>query len=199
MQTLRRKVLMGVTVVYCMRASDDENLPMIDHRLPENSYQRINWPKVGRILRHEAADCEYETPHLRVKGRGVKNCHFYHVAGTFGVYSKEVIDLIGCYMDQYFDFIDVTVNDLPFYFIRQIGTLDCLDRSQSEWIPFPDDPEAIMRITTYRFFKDKIDDPIVFTVPDTPTEVFATQTIKDTIEQSGLRGLIFLDAEKITN
>lgn len=182
--------------IYCMRASDEENTPFIDFERPENG-ANIPWGLIGSVLLGEETDDKYVSVNLRVYTEGAGDWHCYPVPGTFGLFSQAVIDLIGPHMKQCFEFFEATVNDLPYYFLRQIGTLDCLDREHSELVPFPHDPSRVMRIKRYRFHKQEIADPIVFVVPETSTEIFTTQGIKDALEEAKLRGIVFVNAEEI--
>jgi hypothetical protein len=91
------------------------------------------------------------------------------------------------------------VNGLPFCFAKQIGTLDCLDPEISELVRFPHDPQRVMMIRRYCFFKERIPDPAIFLVPETTTEVFATQSITKMIENAKMNGFIFVDAEQVRN
>jgi hypothetical protein len=186
--------------VFCMRASDEEGTPRIDAQLPENS--GVPWGAIGEILRVKAPVkaplSEYEPIHLTVREEGWQAWNYYPIAGTFGLFSHRLIELIGAYMEKCFaPYLQVFVNELPYYFLRPIGFLDCLDRAHSDIVSFPHDPHRVMRIKRYRFFMDKIRDPMVFVIPETLTEIFATQSIKTMIEDAKLPGLIFLDAEQI--
>jgi hypothetical protein len=56
-----------------------------------------------------------------------------------------------------------------------------------------------MMIRRYCFFKERIPDPAIFLVPETTTEVFATQSITKMIENAKMNGFIFVDAEQVRN
>jgi hypothetical protein len=189
---------MQTTTVFCMRASEEEDSP--GATFLRAKHKNVPWESIGAVLRGEAPMSQYKPVFFTVRAKGAENWHYYTVAGTFGLWSQTVIDLIGPYMKRCFEFpLKAFVNDLPFYFMRPVGSLDCLDRDHSELLVFPDEPQRVMRIKRYRFFKEKIPDPLVFVVPETLTEIFATQSIKTMIEDAKLNGFLFIDAEKVKN
>lgn len=188
---------METTQVFRVRVAGGEGSPRIDTLLPDNSSKKIPWGKIGKILLGKAPASEYEPIQVAVDEKGWQNWHYYPMAGTYGLFSQTLIDLIGRYMKSCFEpYLPAFVNGLKYYFLRQIGTLDCLDRKHSELIPFPHDPQRVMEIEHYRFIKAKIPDPIVFVIPEV-TGILASQSIKKMVEGAKLYGLVFLDAEKI--
>src|SRR5262249_31676940 len=119
----------------------------------------------------------------------------FEVAGTYGLLSKEVIEVIGDFMLQWFDLLEAQVNGRPFFLLRKKDTLSCFDQQNSIVISFPHQPGSIMRIDHYRFFKDRIPDPAVFPIPEIRWHLFATDSIKQMISARGFKGLYFIDAE----
>jgi hypothetical protein len=147
------------------------------------------------VLDGKAPASEYSPIRLVVPDDGATKWHSYTIAGTYGLLSKPVIDLIGRYMVAWFDFLDAWINDVPFFFLRKKAVLDCLDRKNSVLVPFSGEPGTIKRIDRYRFFKEKIPDPAVFPIPEIRYHLFATNSIKTKVEGAKLKGLHFQDAE----
>lgn len=189
---------MATERVFRMRVNSIEGSPRIDTQLPENSNEKIPWGRIGSILRGTSSRAEYKAVQLRVYELGWENWHYYPLAGTFGLFSERLVELIGPYMKCCFEpYLTAFVNQRKYYFVRQFGSFDCLDLEHSDVIPFPHDSQRIMRVVRFCFFKEKIPDPFVFVVPETSTDVLATQSIKDIVEHSHLNGLAFIDAEAI--
>src|SRR5206468_228343 len=109
--------------------------------------------------------------------------------------SKRATEVLGKYMNRFFEFLEAWINDCPFFLLRRIGALDCVDKANSEFEAPPDDPNHMLIVRRYRFFKDRIPDPLIFPLPDTRGGLFATDSINSIVEQSTLKGFHFFDAE----
>src|SRR5207253_5764098 len=101
----------------------------------------------------------------------------------------------GKHMTTCFEFLSASVNELPFCFLRRIGSLDCLDRAGSILVPYPHDPNRIMDIKQYCFRKKLVPDPAIFVIPEDKGGLFATDSAKTDIEKSGLKGFYFSEPE----
>ena len=54
--------------------------------------------------------------------------------------------------------------------------------------------ERVREIKKYRFRKELISDPLLFSIPEMP-DLLATQSMAPLIEQEGLRGFKFTDTD----
>lgn len=172
---------------------ENEDRPWIDFELPQPGV--TSWMRLGKVLNGEAPASDYSVVRLAIRDARAADWHSYEVAGTYGLLSKAVIDLIGRHMTKWFDLLEAWVNDIPFCFLRKKRVLDCLDHDHSVLVPFPSEPDTIMRIDRYCFHKERIPDPAVFPIPEMKWNLFATDSIKREIEARGLKGLYFSDAE----
>ncbi|MEZ5941665.1 MAG: hypothetical protein R3C18_09750 [Planctomycetaceae bacterium] len=179
-----------------MRASDDETGPFIDFETPENG-TCVPWELIGDILLGEQPAELWPDVKLTAHGKGIDEWHYFSVPGTFGAVSQEVVKCIGDFMREYFQFFPSTISDRTFYFLQNISSLDCLDRDRSDIVFFPHDASRVMRIKSYRFRAGCIADPLVFVIPETTTELFATQGVKRIIERHNLDGFKFLAADTV--
>ncbi len=181
--------------VYQMRYwSKDEERPWINFEVPTNG-SNVPWLHYGKVLSGDAPAHEYSPVHLVSDDPSTSQWHSYNVAGTYGMLSKSAIDLIGPYMTQCFEFLEAWINELPFYLLRRIGSIDCLDRTNSVVVNYPHDPGRIMKIKQFRFFKDGISDPMVFVIPEKKGGLLATDSIKQVVEEAKLKGFYFSDTE----
>lgn len=172
----------------------DEERPWIDFGSIENN-PPISWLDIGRILNGEAPAHEYLPIHLFTQEDDGQIWHSYEVAGTFGLLSNEVIDLVREFIVPWFDLLNATINNRQFCFLRKKTDLDCLDRKNSTIVPFPHQPNSIMRIDRYRFLKGRIPDDAIFSIPEMRWHLFATDSIKRMISHRHFKGIYFIDAE----
>jgi hypothetical protein len=188
---------MQAQTIYCVRPGGTDGDPG-DVFL--RAKHEVSWASVEAALQGGVTPDQSEPLLFTVDAPGVENWHYYQVAGTFGVWSETVVNLIRPFSRKCFDFpLRAFVNSMPFYFMRQVGSLDCLDSEHSELVPFPHDPQRIMRVRRYRFFKERVPDPQVFAIAETSTEILATQSIKSMIEAAKLNGFRFVDSEQVRN
>jgi hypothetical protein len=186
---------MATLHVYHMRYwSKEEERPWINFELPQNG-KNIPWREIGEVLDGKMPVSNYKPLRLVVNEEEPEQWHSYNVPGTYGLLSKTAVTLMGSYMTRCFEFLEAWINDLPFYFLRKIGSLDCLDRANSVLVPYPHDPSRVMDIERYRFVKEMIRDPIVFIIPEEKGWLLATDSVKAAVESAGLKGFYFTDAE----
>lgn len=171
----------------------DYTFPHLDFRIPENG-KMIPWERYGKVLNGELPVTEYKPIHLIVRGKRAKDWHAYDCAGNYGLISKTVIDVIGPFMKECFEFLPAFVNDVPFFCLRKVRPLDVLDREHSEVVLWDDGTQDIKRIKKYRFFNEKIEDPKFFYIPEVFGR-FATEGIKTLIEGRNFKGFYFLDTD----
>ena len=174
--------------------SRDEERPWIDFEIPQNGID-VPWLHYGKVLSGQVPSHEYSPVHFVSDDPTVSLWHSYNIAGTHGMLSKTAIDLIGPYMTRCFEFLEAWVNELPFFLLRRIGSVDCLDRSNSKVVTYPHDPDRVMKIKQFRFFREGIADPMVFVIPENKGGLLATGSIKQIVEEAGLKGLYFSETE----
>lgn len=177
--------------IYRVEFAGDEDRPVLDYRIPANG--DLPWRTYVQVMNGELPVSEYEPVHLIVRGKRAKDWHSYFSDG-YGLISKAVVEVIEPYLRPCFELLPAFVNEVPFYFLRTVGSLDVLDREHSEIVLWDDEPRDIRKIRRYRFFKDRIPDPIFFRIPEIFGR-FATAGIKTMIEERKFKGFYFHDTD----
>jgi hypothetical protein len=186
---------MATQHVYRISTSLEEDRPEIDFELSENS-DCVDWIQTREILDGSLDVTHYRSPHLIVAASDATEWDFYRCGGTLGVLSKRAVDILRPYGTRCFDYLEAFINDRPFFLVREIGTIDCLDRKSTIGKMFPHDSSRFMRIDQYSFHKSRLVDPSIFVTPEDNTRIFGTDSVNRLIEQHGLRGFRLVDAEK---
>jgi hypothetical protein len=170
----------------------EEERPWIDFNSPENQPQQ-SWLKIGRILNCEEPLDSYCPFSLVVPEERATEWQSYEIAGTYGMLSTSVIDMIGVHMSQYFDFLPAFVNEQPYYTLRPKRFLNCFDWKNSTFETFPGRPNSIMRIEKHRFIKNDIPDSAVFGIPEMRWQLFATDSIQQALSVANFKGIYMID------
>jgi hypothetical protein len=112
------------------------------------------------------------------------------------MWSQRAKDLLWPYANGCLRCFQTSLNGAPYYILRVAKELaiDCLDRDRSELKYFPKNPNDIMDIKRYAFYRERLHDPMIFHVPERP-EILGTQSIKQIVEEAGLKGFRFEDVE----
>jgi hypothetical protein len=182
-------VIMTDKVFILMTSWEDERE---SHELrPKNG----SWNSIGEILRGERPVSEYEPLDLVGPISNAPDWDFYNCPGTLGMLSRRAVEIFEPYLATCFQPLEATVNGSPFFFLRIISTIDCLNRERSTIIPFNSDPTDIMRIERYYFKKDLIPDPVLFVIPEGSPHLFGSHSIPGLITKNSLRGIEAIDTE----
>ena len=72
--------------------------------------------------------------------------------------------------------------------------IDCLDRERSNIEFFRREPDKVKWIGSFAFHIDQLSDPMIFRVRESPA-ILATQSIKQIVEDAGLKGFMFEDTK----
>jgi hypothetical protein len=181
------------TQVFILRPSRQEGRPLIDFTRPENV--KNDWLLAGQVLRGEAAEDAYPPLLVLVNHPEAEAYDYYPMPGTSDLMSERAVNVLEPYGLPCFKFFQVWLNGASFFLLKRRKRLDVLDRDHSVLVPFPSDPRNIMEVVTFRFRKNDIVDPLLFSIPET-SHLFATQTVARAVEKAGLRGFEVLDAEQ---
>jgi len=176
--------------VYLVSPSDEEWRPVIDFTYPMNSEN--NWGLVDKVLRGVKHDSEYPGVFVVVNDQRATQWDYYSVAGTFDLMSDRAATLIKPFASDYFKFFPAWLNAEPYFMLKSIKRLDCLDRERSLLVPFPSSPQKFMEIKKYSFRKECISDPLVFSIPERSV-LLATESIEQMVRRENLRGFQFID------
>jgi hypothetical protein len=180
--------------VYIIGSSLEDTRPEIDYTKNQNCCG-IDWGKIGAVLSGKLRADEYGPARKVIDDPDANNWDFYRCSGTRGLISARAASVLGTFCSQCFDLIEAYVNDSPYFFLRAIGSIDCLDRTHSEIDVFPHDSNRIMWIHRYAFHKSAIPDPCLFALSEINSLVLGTDGIEYLIRINKLRGFQVVDAE----
>lgn len=178
--------------IFLVRVSLEEDRPWIDFQMEEN--RRNDWLLLDEVLRGERPASEYPPVRVIVNHPEAELWDYYSMVGPFGMLSERSALILGSFALPYFELCRATLNRSPYFILKAKKPLDCLNHEESILVPFPHDTTRVMDIEKFRFFKEKIKDPSLFTIPEGPW-LFATQTIDARIRQWHLRGFRLIDTD----
>ena len=121
---------------------------------------------------------------------------YFAFTSTSGILSRRAVDELDGYLRHCFVPLPSTLDGKPFYFLHCHSPIDCLDIDASEAIYFPPPDDAdVMQINKYAFKKDLLLDPLIFTTPQEPWVLFATESIPEIVKKAGLKGFAFRELD----
>lgn len=180
--------------VYEVGTSLEEDRPEIDLESP--MIAAIDWLQVFDVIRGERPITDYEPVEMLVDAPDATDYHWYMCGGPQLV-SQPLQELIQPHTTL-FEFLAARLNGAPYFFIkpseslkRKPGGLDCLDRDQSEVRYATDDPSEVSWVYRHAFRSGIVPDPCVFRIPESWSRMFATESIKQAVEEAGLKGVRF--------
>jgi hypothetical protein len=178
--------------VYIVEPSVEETRPQIDFDIPEN---RLDWLWIRKIMIGEHPKDEYRPVRLVIHDSEAEKWDFYRCGGL-SLLSKRATNVFGPCSNRCFEFLDGYINDLPYFFLRAIGSIDCLLRERSIYRVFPHDPDRIMWIEKYAFNKSLIpESTCLFLIPEGRFHILGTDSVEQLIRANDLHGIRLVDAE----
>lgn len=182
-----------VSTVFAILQSCEEGRP---DGIPQRSSCNADFWKNFDIIRGNSHDLsEWEPMDLVCGDPGltpVAEWDYFSTTGTSGLFSQRAVDALQKLWIGYFDAMPSLLEGQPYYFLHCRETIDCLNLYESEIIYFdPPDDHDIMRIRQYAFHKSMLTDPLIFTIPQEPYFLFATDSVPRISEAAGLKGLEF--------
>jgi hypothetical protein len=185
---------MATTHVYIVGSSLEETRPQIDYTMNQNR-EGIDWGRIGGVLNGRLPVSEYLPVRIKIDDPDAEKWDFYRCGGTRGLISARAAAVLSPHSSQCFDLMEAYINESQYFFLRVIGSIDCLDREHSILEVFPHDPNQIMWIERYAFHKSVIPDPRLFALAEFDSLVFGTDSIEQLIRTNKLRGFRLVDAE----
>jgi len=162
--------------IYRIKVSRFKERPKLDLNHPKYSGAN-DWDNILAIEDGELGLEEYIPLVYYTDDPGALEWDAYYPALKLGLISPRAKEIIQPFADQYFIFLEASLNDNLYFVLIVNESLDCLDRERSEFMTFADfalsDPEddmpitesdyyRIMEISKYRFKKELIPDPCMF-------------------------------------
>jgi len=154
----------------------------------------IEWADLETILRGARTAADYQTLTLAPSDPEAWDIH---ECGPFGMISAAAANVLASFLKTSFELLEVTVGTAPYYFLRGLDFVECLDRKRSVLHFFKSDPTSIKNVEKYVFRKKLIPRDSLFRIPEAPNEVFATDAAASAIRRSNLRGFQLTDAERL--
>lgn len=185
--------------IYWIAVQADEEYPRIDFSHPKN--RGIDWLSIAQMIDGELpldGDRLLRAVVTIKKKRGqerlgVDALWFEHRI-LVSPQAKAAIDELNL---NGISFLAMSVNTERFFALKVIRTIDCLDKDQSELEYFASNPTRVMMIRKHVFQKALVPDPCIFQLPENRARIFATPTVKATLEQARVCGMQFIDLEKV--
>ena len=171
---------------------DIDNYPMINFSYGNNG--DYDWVLIAEMLDGEKKVNRGFLENIKLKiQRKIKKYDIISLTGNI-IISEKAKDIFNTLHVPNLEFFKIKINDLPFFLFQVGNVVDCLNREKSIYQTFSHRPDEIMRIEKYVFHKNKVNDPLIFKIPE---EVFllATDKVKEKIENSDLYGFRFIDCE----
>jgi len=190
--------------IYSFNYEPTGQRPYVDHEHPDNA-DNNDWDLFIGIEEGKIPIEHYQPVIFYVHKRDALSWDIYP-GGGFHLISKRAKEIIYPFAQDYFRFLKAYINDQPYFIPDRTKDIDCLDRERSEFMTFADfrmtDPDRkrtitesdhyrIMEINKYRFKKERIDDPSMFSVPEINGAIFITESGVKAIESAGLKGFEF--------
>lgn len=190
---------MSTEVIWLRQSMEDERPNCVTYYDPDGWYQT---EEGYEVFQRNAFVCQGKTgyssdqwmvPDLYAPDRGstrIDVWDYYMCEGTFGVFSPRAVETLApCFGDR-FELLAARLEGHPYYCLRCVKRVDCLDREGSK-ILFDDDHEVI-EVEEYAFEKDRLADPLVFAIPELFLRLFCTESVPLIVGKAGLRGIDFV-------
>jgi hypothetical protein len=121
-------------------------------------------------------------------GISIKDQDYFDFPSTSGLFSKRAVDALGPYLEHCFIPLPSTVEWVPFFFLHTKRTIDALNIAESD-IAYVG--TKVIAVDRYRFYKKRLNDPLIFSAPQIVPCVFVTDSIPEIVEKAGLTGFVF--------
>ncbi len=186
---------MTVGAVYLIRPSyDNDRVPYVTRSKVAPNDQGVSLDSLTSMLNGKTMPTNYQ-PVTLLPSHKIGELDFYG-GGSIGLYSQKAVDVLGPFMTPCFEFVQVLVRKKPWFFIRAIAPIDALDRSRSTMLRSEEDPDRILMVESFALVKERLFDPLIFTVPEVRNKyLLGTDSIPTIIERGDLRGFRFVNAE----
>ena len=169
--------------IYMIRPSTEEDRP----RVSNNSLDFDLMP-IG--LLREPLKKKWKPPRWTCEHPDALEWDFFLDYGTPGILSQRAVDALRPYSADYFEYLLLTINGAPYYFIRIAKYLDCFDRERSTGV-FEDD--EVHTIDKFEFRMEAIPIDSFFCIKERFSGPFGTDAVVDTIRRHKLKGFRIRD------
>jgi hypothetical protein len=189
------------TIIYRVDGLVERGRPVIDFTHP--IHWTLDWSPLNDVLDGKRKVKDYSPLELYVfppvpeswsntTDPSATQWDCYAVAGTFGLFSYRAIQLIGLTCFRHFEFIPARLNDVDYRFLRCKRTVNCWDASRAEVSLWGETRDHIIEAKKHAFDKSKLNDPVLFCVPELYGSLFATEGIRQKVLEHALKGFRFV-------
>jgi hypothetical protein len=168
--------------VFLMQADQREDYPRLLIGHPRN--RGVSWLDLDNyIASGRPGEMSFE---LFVKAK--RNFDTVWISGRLA-FSDRLRELIESTAGGPTEFLPVGVNGRPFWALRLSNIVDALDLEHSRYVPSIDG--GIRRIEEPVWLGDQLSDPCLFSIPQLPETIWATDGFVRAYESSGCDGVLF--------
>ena len=107
------------------------------------------------------------------------------------VFSGKAASLLRPLFSKNIELLPLRHGQQELYAVNVYEITDCLDHDHSKVTRFASS-EGIMRIDSYAFKENCLEDRHIFRLPELRARIFVSDRFKETVESNGLRGLDFI-------
>ena len=145
----------------------------------------IDWSIFKQVAEEKA---EYKPLEIKLKTNKIFKKDLIIAPGCNGLISQKALELIG--LDTFRDFISfpLTVNDVSYFALYHLKSLDCLDKENSPHtvINTGNTEFGFWEMERFSFHLNKIKENTVFTIPETDRNLYCTEEIGRKILENNL-------------
>jgi hypothetical protein len=186
---------MATQHVFYLYSSVEETRPQIDFTMNQLR-GGVDWGLIASVFYNEISETAYRPARIVIDDPDAAQWDFYRCPGTPGLISGRAAAILGPYSTRCFSMLEAYVNDHPFFFLRERGAINCLNRERSVLeIFYPGEPDEIILVKRHPFDKSVIPDPCLFAIPEARCDLFGSDGIEELIRTNDLRGFRVVDAE----
>ena len=173
------------TEVHKLSQSTDLNYPRLLSVHPRN--RGVNFSSLSRYA-EQGRSTDPVQFNLFVKSS--RQFDAVWVAGIAGpLVSRRLRTVLQDVVPECLEFMPLAVNDEPFWIVRVSKVVDALDVARSE-IDYSVDG-SVQEIQVPVWLGERLDDPLIFTIPQEGYTIWATPGVVAAYERSGCDGLSF--------
>jgi hypothetical protein len=121
-------------------------------------------------------------------GKPLREWDYFYFPSTSGLFSQHAIDVLMPFLDHCFVPLPSVLEGERYYYLHTKRTIDALNIDQSDVLH---SDSSIVLIKRYTFYRDRLADPVIFSLPQFRPFLFSTESIPGIVEKAGLRGFNF--------
>lgn len=117
-------------------------------------------------------------------------CDFPELLPDVPVFSRRAKELLTDLLVPFGEFLPLLTDTGEYYAFNVINRIDVLNEKKSELERFPDG--RVMRVVKYEFYPEKIQDQLIFQIPQETTRIYVTDKFVENVKEYNLTGFEYL-------